>query len=204
MIKRPWNTLMRGRGRQTLLPLFSRLSAHSPIVPAEEFVGKSGMRGKEGKYGDWVYQGDHMLGRIMEALKRNGQAKNTLLIATGDNGAAGRSYEPLRDNKSSIYEGGHREPFVGAMAGKNQTGFNERPNHLPERPLRNLRRDPRQGVASRCGGGQRKPIATLLNWDKGPIREATVLGSRGFGHTPRRLEIDRLEKRNERTLQPEG
>ncbi|MBC8347407.1 MAG: sulfatase-like hydrolase/transferase, partial [Verrucomicrobia bacterium] len=89
---------------------FPMCPPHSPIVPAEEFVGKSGMSGKEGKYGDWVYQGDHMLGQIMEALKRNGQSKNTLLIATGDNGGAGRTYAPLRGNKSSISEGGHREP----------------------------------------------------------------------------------------------
>jgi arylsulfatase A len=96
---------------------FPMCPPHSPIVPAEEFVGKSGMQGKEGKYGDWIYQGDHMLGQIMETLKRNGQAENTLLIATGDNGAAGRSYKPLRDNKSSIYEGGHREPFVARWPG---------------------------------------------------------------------------------------
>jgi arylsulfatase A len=101
---------------------FPMCPPHSPVVPAEEFVGKSGMTGKEGKYGDWIYQGDDMLGQIMEALKRNGQDKNTLLIATGDNGAAGRSYEPLRDNKSSIYEGGHREPFVARWPGKIKPG----------------------------------------------------------------------------------
>ena len=101
---------------------FPMCPPHSPIVPAEKFVGKSGMSGKEGKYGDWIYQGDDMLGQIMQALKRNGQAENTLLIATGDNGAAGRSYEPLRDNKSSIYEGGHREPFVARWPGKIKPG----------------------------------------------------------------------------------
>ena len=101
---------------------FPMCPPHSPVMPAEEFVGKSGMQGKEGKYGDWIYQGDDMLGQIMDALKRNGQDKNTLLIATGDNGAAGRSYEPLRDNKSSIYEGGHREPFVARWPGKIKPG----------------------------------------------------------------------------------
>jgi arylsulfatase A len=101
---------------------FPMCPPHSPIVPAEQFVGKSGMTGKEGKYGDWIYQGDHMLGQIMDALKRNGQDKNTLLIATGDNGAAGRSYEPLREHKSSIYEGGHREPFVARWPGKIKSG----------------------------------------------------------------------------------
>jgi arylsulfatase A-like enzyme len=95
---------------------------HSPIVPASEFVGKSGIDGKEGKYADWVYQGDHMLGQIMDALERTGQEKNTLLIATGDNGAAKRPYPPLREAKSSIYEGGHREPFVARWPGQIKAG----------------------------------------------------------------------------------
>jgi len=101
---------------------FPACPPHSPIVPAEEFVGKSGIEGKEGKYADWVYQGDHMLGQIMDALEKNGQVKNTLLIATGDNGAARRPYPPLREAKSSIYEGGHREPFVARWSGKIKPG----------------------------------------------------------------------------------
>ncbi|NIP92341.1 MAG: sulfatase-like hydrolase/transferase, partial [Akkermansiaceae bacterium] len=56
-------------------------------------------------------------GQLLEALDRTGQGKDTLVIATGDNGAARRSYPPLRDAKSSIYEGGHREPFVARWPG---------------------------------------------------------------------------------------
>ena len=100
---------------------FPMCPPHNPIVPAPEFVGKSGLSGKEGKYVDWVYQGDHMLGQILETLERTGQARNTLVIATGDNGAAKRPYPPLREAKSSIYEGGHREPFVARWPGKIKT-----------------------------------------------------------------------------------
>jgi arylsulfatase A-like enzyme len=74
------------------------------------------------KYGDWVYQGDHMLGQLLDALKRKGLADNTLVIATADNGAAGRPYKPLRAAKTSIYEGGHRVPFVARWPGKIQPG----------------------------------------------------------------------------------
>ena len=95
---------------------------HSPIVPVAHFLGKSGIEGKKGKYADWVYQGDYMLGQIMDALENNGQAEHTLLIATGDNGAARRPYPPLRGAKSSIYEGGHREPFVARWPGKIKPG----------------------------------------------------------------------------------
>ena len=101
---------------------FPACPPHSPIVPAQEFAGKSGIEGKKGKYADWVYQGDYMLGQIMDALEKNEQARNTLLIATGDNGAARRPYPPLREAKSSIYEGGHREPFVTRWPGKIKPG----------------------------------------------------------------------------------
>lgn len=88
---------------------------HEPIVPSDEFIGKSGAEDlvkKDPKYGDWLYEGDAFLGKIMEAIERNHLAENTLIIATSDNGAEHRSYEPLRESKRSIYEGGHRVPFV--------------------------------------------------------------------------------------------
>jgi arylsulfatase A-like enzyme len=91
---------------------------HTPIVPAAEFVGKSGVD----KYGDWLYQGDWVLGQVLDALDRNGIAGNTLVIATSDNGAAGRAYAPLRASKSSIYEGGHRVPFLARWPGKVKPG----------------------------------------------------------------------------------
>ena len=101
---------------------FPMCPPHSPIVPAPEFAGKSGMQGKESKYGDWIFQGDNMLGQILDAIERNGLSENTLVIATGDNGAAKRPYPPLRESKSSLYEGGHREPFVAKWPGKIQPG----------------------------------------------------------------------------------
>ena len=112
----------RSKEKKPFFLYFPACPPHSPIVPAADFVGKSGIDGKEGKYADWVYQGDHMLGQIMDALERTGQDKNTLLIATGDNGAAKRPYPPLREAKSSIYEGGHREPFVARWPGKIKAG----------------------------------------------------------------------------------
>ncbi|MDP6251714.1 MAG: arylsulfatase [Verrucomicrobiota bacterium] len=112
----------RSKEKKPFFLYFPACPPHSPIVPATDFVGKSGIDGKEGKYADWVYQGDHMLGQIMDALERTGQDKNTLLIATGDNGAARRPYPPLREAKSSIYEGGHREPFVARWPGKIKAG----------------------------------------------------------------------------------
>ena len=104
---------------------FPMCPPHAPIIPAPEFVGKSGAEdivGKDPKYGDWVYQGDAMLGAILEALDRHQLADNTLVIATSDNGAEHRSYPPLRESKRSIYEGGHRVPFVARWPNQVKAG----------------------------------------------------------------------------------
>jgi arylsulfatase A-like enzyme len=108
----------RGKNEQPFFLYFPMCPPHSPIAPADNMKGKGGISGKEARYGDWVYQGDHMLGQILDALEQTGQTNNTLIIATGDNGAAKRPYPPLREAKSSIYEGGHREPFVARWPGK--------------------------------------------------------------------------------------
>ncbi len=100
---------------------FPMCPPHSPVVPDPQYVGKGGNAGK-GKYADWVFQGDHMLGQLLDTLDATGLSDNTLVIVSADNGAAGRDYPPLRENKASIYEGGHREPFVVKWPGKIEPG----------------------------------------------------------------------------------
>jgi arylsulfatase A len=97
---------------------------HTPVVPAPEYVGKSGVAGKPGDaaYGDWLFEGDAVLGQILDALDRNKLSDGTLLIAASDNGAAGRVYAPLRGCKTSIYEGGHRVPFLARWPGRIKAG----------------------------------------------------------------------------------
>ena len=104
---------------------FPMCPPHTPIAPAPEFVGKTGAVDEvkqDPKYGDWVYQGDHMLGQILDALDRKGLAENTLVIASADNGASGRAYPPLRGSKRQIHEGGHRVPFVARWPGVIEPG----------------------------------------------------------------------------------
>lgn len=113
------------KGDKPFFLYFPMCPPHTPVVPASEFAGKSGAKDEaknEKGYGDWVYQGDHMLGQLLDALKKRGFVENTLVIATADNGAAGRAYAPLRASKSSIYEGGHRVPFVARWPGKIKPG----------------------------------------------------------------------------------
>jgi len=104
---------------------FPMCPPHTPIAPAPEFAGKTGAVDEvkqDPRYGDWVYQGDHMLGQILDALDRKGLAENTLVIASADNGAAGRAYPPLRGSKAQIHEGGHRVPFVARWPGVIEPG----------------------------------------------------------------------------------
>lgn len=94
-------------------------SPHAPIIPTEEFIGKSQANG----YGDFMVQTDDTVGRILKALKDGGFADNTLVIFSADNGPehyayarlrnfGHRSMGPLRGLKRDIWEGGHRVPFL--------------------------------------------------------------------------------------------
>ncbi|MFP4157577.1 MAG: sulfatase family protein [Opitutales bacterium] len=99
---------------------FSLTSPHTPIVPTEEYRGKSGLN----LYGDFVMQTDAVVGQILQVLEETGQAEDTLVIFTADNGCAEAANfrqllkkghnpsGPWRGAKTSFYEGGHRVPFV--------------------------------------------------------------------------------------------
>lgn len=110
---------------QPLFLYFPLTSPHSPIVPNEQFKGVSGVS----RYGDFVCEVDWVVGQVADALDRTGQANDTLLIFTSDNGPASRvkddegaferarrsghySMGPLRGIKRDVWEGGHRLPFV--------------------------------------------------------------------------------------------
>lgn len=131
MIKKAVEWIGKQKSDQPFFLYFPMCPPHTPVVPAAEFVGKSGAQDlvkKDPKYGDWLYQGDAMLGQLLAALEQNKLADNTLIIATSDNGAEHRAYEPLRESKRSIYEGGHRVPFVVRWPGKVKAGtINEHP-----------------------------------------------------------------------------
>ncbi len=98
---------------------FPLTAPHTPIVPLDRFRGTS----HAGEYGDYVCEVDWCVGQVMEALERTGQAENTLLIFTSDNGPEQPAYERIREHdhysmgdlrgiKRDAWEGGHRVPFV--------------------------------------------------------------------------------------------
>ncbi len=132
MLRKAVEWLEQREPQQPFFLYFPICPPHYPVAPAPEFLGQSGgvdLAGKDlpgaaapGRYPDWVFQGDAMLGEIMSVLERRGLADKTLLIATSDNGAEHRAYPPLREAKRSIYEGGHRVPFVARWPGRVSAG----------------------------------------------------------------------------------
>lgn len=132
MIRKAVEWIEKHDPRKPFFLYFPMCPPHYPVVPAAEFIGKSGGVDRAGqglkgqadpqRYPDWLFQGDAMLGEIMRVLDDRGLAENTLLIATSDNGAEGRRYAPLRESKRSIYEGGHRVPFVARWPGRVKAG----------------------------------------------------------------------------------
>jgi len=104
-------------------------SPHAPIIPNDEFDGKT----QAGPYGDFVYQTDFVAGEILKKLDDKGVTDNTLVIFSADNGPEHYAYPRiqsfnhysmghLRGLKRDIYEGGHRVPFIIKWPGKISPG----------------------------------------------------------------------------------
>jgi len=95
---------------------FAPNSPHTPVAPADFVKGKS----KAGPYGDFVFETDWAVGEVMKVLDQHKLRDNTLIIMTSDNGSTNKPMDEyghlpngrLRGRKSTIWEGGHRVPFI--------------------------------------------------------------------------------------------
>ncbi|WP_104809927.1 sulfatase family protein [Polaribacter filamentus] len=92
---------------------------HAPYVPLEQFQGKS----KVGRYGDYVYEIDYFIGKMLDKLEELKLADNTIVIFSSDNGPDKYTYERIKDFKHyslgkwrgvkrDAWEGGNRTPFI--------------------------------------------------------------------------------------------
>lgn len=101
---------------------FTPHDIHAPQLPNKRFEGQSdcGLRGDTLRELDWT------VGQLLQALRKNGLDRNTIFVFTSDNGGVENDgYDdhrenlnghkvngPLRGEKYSPYEGGHRVPFL--------------------------------------------------------------------------------------------
>jgi arylsulfatase A len=100
---------------------------HTPLAVNEAWKGKSGLNNAAA---DLIMETDAAVGKVLAALEASGAAKDTLVLFTSDNGFAPyvgvKDLEkqghfpsgPLRDYKTSVYEGGHRVAFVTRWPGQ--------------------------------------------------------------------------------------
>lgn len=105
-------------------------SPHTPIAPAKQFQGKSGLN----PYADFVMQQDACVGRILEALERLKLDGETIVFFTSDNGCSPQAdlpalrakghdpCRPYRGHKADIFEGGHRIPMLVRWPGVAKPG----------------------------------------------------------------------------------
>lgn len=121
---------LEGRARATDgRPFFLHLalaSPHTPIVPTAGFAGRTGTT----PYGDFVAELDASVGRLLDLLDRTGQAADTLVFFTADNGCspaadlvalARHRHDPsagFRGHKADLFEGGHRVPLIARWPGQ--------------------------------------------------------------------------------------
>ncbi|GAB5554654.1 MAG: arylsulfatase [Saprospiraceae bacterium] len=104
-------------------PFFAVLStqiAHAPVLPAEEFYGAT----EAGPRGDFVWELDVLVGRVLALVEELGIDDNTLIFFNADNGPETVHVDWMRQDhqhdasggwrgmKRDGWEGGHRVPFI--------------------------------------------------------------------------------------------
>ena len=103
---------------QPLMLYLAYPAPHTPWLPSEDFVGKSGA----GMYGDFVMMVDAEIGRVLAALQQSGMTDDTMVVFAVDNGPVWYAADVKRLGHDSVggwrgmkgdaWEGGHRMPLI--------------------------------------------------------------------------------------------
>lgn len=95
------------------------LKVHYDNIPAEGFAGASVAKTN---YRDAVVEVDHIVGRLVAALRETGELENTFIFFTSDNGPELDAWPdngatPFRAGKGTTWEGGVRVPGIASWQG---------------------------------------------------------------------------------------
>jgi arylsulfatase A-like enzyme len=105
-------------------------AVHLPSFPGKDFKGKT----KAGPHGDFIFEFDYIVGKLLDKLEALGLAEDTLVIVSSDNGpevgtviSMREQYQhdganPWRGVKRDNWEGGHRVPMIARWLGKVEAG----------------------------------------------------------------------------------
>ena len=108
----------------------SAQAVHLPSFAGRAFKGKT----EAGPHGDFIFELDYVVGRLMSKLDQLGYGENTLMIFSSDNGPEvptvidmRKTYKhdgarPWRGIKRDQWEGGHRVPFIARWPKKIKDG----------------------------------------------------------------------------------
>ena len=133
-------------------------SPHTPLAVNSEWKGKTGL----GFYADLVMETDAMIGDILEELKKSGQAENTLVIFTSDNGCApyvgNTTPEEANDTTFNTF------PWFGTRHLYLPVNDLEKKGHFTSGPLRGYKSDVWEG-------GHRIPF--IVRWP-GKVQAGSV------------------------------
>jgi len=103
---------------------------HTPIQPPDDWFRRVknhqlGISDRRAKLVALIEHLDDCIGKVITALKKSGQSKNTLVIFTSDNGGqinVGANNGSLRAGKQDMYEGGIRVPMCAVWPNKIKSG----------------------------------------------------------------------------------
>ena len=108
----------------------STQAVHLPSFPGDEFKGKTA----SGPHGDFIFELDYIVGKLMTTLDDLGIADETLVLFSSDNGPEVPTVyhmrhdhdhdgaRPWRGVKRDNWEGGHRVPMIVRWPGKVAAG----------------------------------------------------------------------------------
>ena len=93
-------------------------SPHTPILPTDQFKGKSEIN----PYADFIMMIDDEIGKMLDLIGKTGESSNTIVVFSSDNGTSPwadietleskghRTSYIYRGHKADLFEGGHRVP----------------------------------------------------------------------------------------------